>query len=385
MWDVAVIGAGPAGTMAAGTLLDHGLSVVLIDKSAFPRNKSCGGGLPDHAAKLLDRLAIDWRPVQLDSAISSTIFYDFSRPMEIALESAPVRLVSRKSFDQLLLKWALQQGDLELLEKTAVSSVEQLPDQVVIRLSDGTCLEAGFLVAAGGAGCPVGTSINPGKSAGVAVTALVNTSADIIERFSSRLVFNVQPDLQGYGWVFPKKHHLNIGIGGYNTTKLKTRLRQFVSRTLTGDDYQIAKIFGHPLPFYQPDTRFCQQRTLLAGDAARLVDALTGEGIYYALVSGRLAGQTIARVLNGELTSVSHYEKLLQDNILSNLHWSCRIARLFYDHPEFFYQWVLGNRFLQEQLKKITSGLTTYQSLQQDISDELGDDTFVRDFFDLSG
>ena len=295
-WDVVVVGAGPAGSSAAlGALTENpALRVLLLDRSDFPRDKSCGDGIAPH---VLDALAevgaadvvAGWRPLdRLELAHGELVVEGRMR--------REVHVVPRAVLDARLVERAVAAG--AVLRRHRATSLTTDPLTV-----SGT-LRAGVVVGADGAGSFVRTALlgRRREPRALAIRGYAPTTPEVRGRQVIRYGDRSQPS---YAWAFDRGDGLaNVGYGellpGEGSRRppptrqlLLDQLEQLIpGAASTGSDWR-----GHHLPlsgwrWHQPDGA-----VLLAGDAAGLVNPMTGEGIYYAVATGISAGRTAARSL----------------------------------------------------------------------------------------
>lgn len=298
-WDVVIVGAGPAGSSAAlGALTeDPSLRVLLLDRSDFPRDKSCGDGIAPHA---LDALATvgaadvveGWRPLDRLELSHGDIVVEGTMRRE-------VHVVPRSVFDARLVEHAVAAG--AVLRRLRVTSVTT--DPLVVSGSPGS-LEAGVVIGADGAGSVVRRAVlGPRREPrAIGIRGYAPITPELLGRQIIRFGDRRQPS---YAWAFDRGDGLaNVGYGelltqGPGTRKPPTRhllLEQLEAlvpaAASSGSDWR-----GHHLPlsgfrWQQPDGP-----VLLVGDAAGLINPMTGEGIYYAVATGISAGRTAARSL----------------------------------------------------------------------------------------
>jgi geranylgeranyl reductase family protein len=290
LFDLLVVGAGPAGAAAALEVrrLRPDATVALVDKATFPRDKACGDGLGPHAVDELAALGADGvldgyppiRGLRLRSP----------RGLEVAGDPArPNHVVPRAVLDARLVA-AAQAAGAELLCGTAVRRLEQHDGLVV---ADGE-LAARVVVGADGANSTVrrllGAPANPDRALAIAVRGYAPAPPGRPEQ----LIAWVAEGWPAYVWSFPTGTGVaNVGYGLLRSrfhgdrAELHRRLRDL----LPGAEPDPGSLRAHHLPFssFRPPPGAGQ--VLLAGDAASLVNPLSGEGIYYALASGRLAAQ----------------------------------------------------------------------------------------------
>ncbi|MEO8481647.1 MAG: NAD(P)/FAD-dependent oxidoreductase [Acidobacteriota bacterium] len=307
--DVIVAGAGPAGAVAARTLAAAGVDTLLIDRAMFPRNKPCGGGL---SARVLRRFP--W----LESATSGIDVHRIQRlhlegprrsQLDLDDDETCVVLVRRVEFDDALVREAARTG-ARVQGGFEITQADQDADGVTLQSRDGRRLRARLVVAADGVHSVLGKRLGvnpkwPRKS--LAIDMMEETPVETLRatRPDVLWVAYAHNGLDGYAYVFPKVNHVNVGIGCVLshfdeavTDAPYTLQTSFVSSLVTrgvldgGSDRKTFTPFlipvGGPLP------RAAQERVLFAGDAGGFVHAITAEGIYYAMVSGELAGRAIA-------------------------------------------------------------------------------------------
>jgi geranylgeranyl reductase family protein len=299
-FDVAVVGAGPAGSATSIRLAGAGANVLLLDRARFPRDKPCGGGLTGRALRHAP-CAVD--PVVEHVVDRFRIRLRFGRSFTRRHERPLVLMTQRRRLDLLLAEQAAAAG-ADFRDGCRVTEVDAAETHVDLRL-DGRAIRAGTLVGADGANGVVArtTGLGEGIVTGVALEANVvygDIDAAPIDR-TAVVELGVVPG--GYGWVFPKGDHANLGVGGWGSEG--PRLREHLARLAT--EHGVAQsalrdLRGHRLPMRRLGTSPARGRVLLVGDAAGLVDPLSGDGIYEAFVSAQLAAES---VLAGELDAYS--------------------------------------------------------------------------------
>lgn len=296
-WDLVVVGAGPAGSTAAlAALRDHPtLRVLLLDRADFPRDKCCGDGIAPHVAGVLRDLGADdvtdgWRPVD-------TLELSRGRERVEGTMRRSVWVIPREVFDARLVEHAVAAG--AVLQRRRVSSLSRDGDRVV--LDGGT--RARLVVGADGAESVVRAAISPGSQGlrALALRGYAPTPPDGTGRQVIRYGERRQP---AYAWAFDRGDGWsNVGYGelvdrdgGERPTR--ALMLEQLDELLPGYVAGGTAWRGHHLPLSgwrwdQPDGP-----VLLAGDAAGLVNPMTGEGIYYAVATGALAGRAAARALD---------------------------------------------------------------------------------------
>jgi geranylgeranyl reductase family protein len=284
-WDLVVVGAGPAGATTALAALhaDPTLKVLLLDRSDFPRDKSCGDGIAPHCFAALASIGVTgveqgWTPLtHLELARGAE---SVAGPM-----ARPVHVIPREVFDARLVERAVERG--ATLRRQRVTSVEELPTGAVVVGADGA-----HSVLRSHLGMP------PGRRA-LAIRGYAPTPP---ERRGTQVIRYGDRRQPAYAWAFDRGDGLsNVGYGellpadGEGAPPSRALLFEQLDLLLPG--YAGAQWKGHHLPLSgwrwdQPDGR-----VLLVGDAAGLINPMTGEGIYYAIATGIAAGRSAVRAL----------------------------------------------------------------------------------------
>jgi geranylgeranyl reductase family protein len=297
--EVVVVGAGPGGSSVAHFLARRGVDVLLLDRAAFPRDKTCGDGLTPRALRVLDQMGILPEVRRHGCPIAG---YEVLAPNGRAT-AAPISgdygalVVPRRTLDEIILHRAIASG-ARFEPRTSVSHLEPLPDRVRIHTEHGAAVEARTAVVATGAATAVLRRSGILARQPRALLAARAYFEDIPTRPYFQLRFDRVP-LPGYGWIFPVGQQVaNVGIGflpkGRRPPSVRAAFERF-ARPLLADARQVGPTKSYPLrvDFLQAPT--VGPRTLLVGEAAGLVNPLTGEGIDYALESGALAAEHIVR------------------------------------------------------------------------------------------
>lgn len=300
--DVAIVGAGPAGATAAiaACRASPGARVLLLDRADFPRDKSCGDGIAPHVFDVLAALGVS------DLAADRTPV----RTLELSLDGITATrqmrrdawVVPRAVFDARLVRVAVRAG--AELRRHRVRKVQVGPESVRL---DGR-IEARVVIAADGAhsvlrralGLPIGHR-QALALRGYAPTPPARAARQVIRFGRAR-----QPS---YAWSFDRGDGwCNVGYGEllspHRTTPTRALALQQLEELLPGATAGAQAWLGHHLPLSPARWRQPDGRILLAGDAASLVNPLTGEGIYYAVATGALAGETAVRAPGPHVAAV---------------------------------------------------------------------------------
>ena len=354
---VAVLGGGPSGAFAAERLAAAGINTVVFDEK-LAWEKPCGGGLTWKAYSQY--------PFLRDSATSKKIVTDSvlaapgTKPVTLSLNH-PILIYSRYELNGMLLDRAQHAG--AQLERTRVLSAERQGQKWAIRTREGT-MDADFCVMAAGARNPLrnlGTELAPGDS----MTAL----GYFVPGDREKIDIQFLDGLAGYIWIFPRCGHLSVGICGKEpAAALRKRLEQYMAEQ--GLSTAGATYYGHVLPSLEAAAwgrnRVAGEGWLATGDAAGLVDPITGEGLYYALRSAELASQAII----GETTA--SYQQVLQQDISEDLELASRLSDHFY-HGDFLrgpvitrmVQFTRLSPTFRAMMQELFAGSQTYLDLRQ--------------------
>jgi geranylgeranyl reductase family protein len=325
-WDAIVVGAGPAGSVTAYRLASAGASVLLLDRARFPRDKPCGGGLTLRAVRLLP---FSVEPV-VEHAVDTMAFRLRYGPSYERRGREPLILMTqRRRLDAFLAEQAAGAG-AEFRDGTKVSAVAELADGLAVSV-DGDEERCRVLIGADGANGVTAKQLDLGADPtyGVAFEGnLPNAEADP-ERYRGKAVVELGTVPGGYGWVFPKGDHLNFGVGGWEEQgpALREHLKALCAVHGVSDE-QLQSLRGHRLPLRRPDARLARGRALLVGDAAGLVDPLSGDGMYEAFLSAQLAADCTLDVLAGRADSLDPYDEHVRRSLgrLAAASWGAKHA-----------------------------------------------------------
>jgi len=317
--DVVIVGAGPAGSAAAYDLAAAGFSTLLLDKAVFPRLKPCAGGL---TVKTLKALRFSAAPViqRRCDVMAVALGSGPARPLRAA---APVAAMTvRSELDAFCLEKACEAG-ASFVHIGPIREIQRRDNGWRV-VTDGVNFEGRWLIGADGANSQVRRLLRPDLDVRFGMAVEVCMPVGNPARYDMEMAFGVVD--RGYGWVFPKGIHLNLGL--YALTSIphaKARLRQYVRERL-GREAREGAIVGHRIPFNGHRFRHRPGDPLLAGDAAGLLDPLLGEGIYHAVRSGQIAAAAIGRMAAGEADCYGAMMREITDELAS--YWF--YTRLFY-------------------------------------------------------
>jgi geranylgeranyl reductase family protein len=317
VFDVAVVGAGPAGVAAALAARRAGASVLLIDRAAFPRDKPCGDGIAADAVDVLAGLGVtgvtDGYPPVTDLRLIAPGGTEVARPLPRLAHTVP-----RRVFDARLVRAAVAQG-VEL-RRHVVRRLRE--DDEAVTLDDR--IRARVVIGADGAGSVVrralGHQANPDGHLAIAIRGYAPAVG------TEQLIRTTSARWPAYAWSFPiGDGTANVGYGetlrGAPLTKayLMGRLGELLPGT------EATGLRAHHLPLSTHRPRPARGRVLLAGDALSLINPFTGEGIFYAVLSGALAGAAAATGASGV---AERYADALRNRLGRHLRHSGLVALL---------------------------------------------------------
>jgi geranylgeranyl reductase family protein len=392
-YDLVVCGAGPAGAMAAATAARAGLKVALLEKYPLPRHKTCGGGTP----MVMQNFLYDLAPeafVEADTQFMRHT-WNFTEPVMGAINpdahDRPLSLwmVQRSVFDHALVQQAARAG-AEVRDSLAVRSLVVEGDRVRVRAqvskgnettTKGTEFEAlaRYVIGADGANGVTAKAANLRQNPAIAI----GMELELPHRWGAghpdlrpevlHLDFGAVPG--GYAWVFPKADHLNVGAGVFNPDRfggrgdrsLRLKLRQTILNYLESlhlpSPPEDLKFHAHPLPIWHgkeplhsPDGKI-----LLAGDAAGLINPFFGDGILYAVKSGRTAAQA---VIDG---ATLEYSDRIHAQFAANFDAALTMANFFYQYPGFCYRYGVSNPRATRAAARLIAGELPFNHLASHI------------------
>jgi len=359
MHEVIIIGAGPAGCAAAIALALRGREVLLLERQEGERAKLCAGGLPPKVIGVL--------PVALPGLIQRSVdrirfTFDGDKPFELSFSRPLVHMVQRAELDRRLTEAARRAG---AFLKTGVRVIEIQPASqqatVLTTLGD---FQARAVIAADGA---TGTGARLLGGAGMrmcpAVQADLEGSDAEQASWEHRLAcdFGVLPG--GIAWVFPKAHVLSVGVCSFRPpADLRVAFERWTAR-LGLPRPPPGLLRAHPLPTWDGRRSFRRGCVLVAGDAAGLVNPLTGAGIRRAAISGQLAAESVHAFLAGggrDPGDLAGYDRRLNTHLVQELSRARLLANVFYRAPGIFHRLGVMNSRINPFVEELLSGRKSY-------------------------
>lgn len=306
--DVAIIGAGPAGSTAAWRLASAGARVLLVDKAAFPRDKPCGGGVTGRAARLLP---FSIEPVVEDVVERMECGLRYGRRFRRDARAPLAYMTQRRRLDHFLLEQAAAAG-AEVRERTTLDARE---------------VDARIVIGADGCNGAAAKQLGLAEEIVHGVALEANYPHD--PRYAGAMVLEIAVVRGGYGWIFPKGDHVNVGVGGNHEEgpRLRDELRRMCEHYGVDPD-AAADTRGYRLPMRRPGTCLARGLTAVIGDAAGLVDPFSGDGMYEAFYSAKLVAEAALDVLAGRAETLEPYEAAVERRIapLTRAGWGAKAA-----------------------------------------------------------
>ncbi|MBN1929200.1 MAG: geranylgeranyl reductase family protein [Chlorobiaceae bacterium] len=378
-YDVVISGAGLAGCSAALTLARNGLRVALLDKARFPREKVCGDGVTAASSTILNDLGVMELLRQRSGAMMPfrgvTLFSPFGTVMSgrfsaTGLQTDESYVISRSVLDECLVSRAREHDHIDFHEQTAVDRLIMDGRKAVGLSASSGEFYGRFVIGADGAYSPVAKNlkiVNHDKNHhAFAIRAYFSNVEGLTDSIELHYEKSMLP---GYGWVFPAgTMRANVGVGLMTRFTDQRGLKRMFGRFIADNPLVAGRmkkavmepetLKAWPLPLGSFDAQRGRDNVLLAGDAGSFIDPVTGEGIYYALKSGRYAAEAIARAIDEKRDEqvLRHFETL----------WRSEFLRRIYS-PGYAIQPFLANRFFLEGLLRYVSGKQHRANLMADV------------------
>jgi geranylgeranyl reductase family protein len=333
IYDVAVIGSGPSGANAAFQLAKKGLKAIIIEKEHLPRYKTCGGGFVFRGRRDL--------PFDVSTAVEREFFdvdirFDAKKLALNTVRKKPIiSMVMRDQFDYLIVEQARELG-VEVLQDEKLLALDFKAEYAVLTTTHKN-IYARFIIAADGALSPTA------KLAGWEESRLMCPALEYeikvpdldFERLSTSARFDIDVVPFGYGWSFPKKNHLSVGVGNFTKSKKKINLKENYRdylKILGIENVLEEQAHGFIIPVSPRKDGFVKHNVFLIGDAAGFADPLTAEGISNAIYSGKLAAEAIAESNLDLALAEKLYNEKLSEKLLPELELGVKLAALFYEN-----------------------------------------------------
>lgn len=359
-FDVIIVGGGPAGSTAGYTLAKAGLRTMIIDQSHFPRRKICGGGLTERAYHQLPfdvspaiHHGVDWGYIGFKGHLITSIHAD----------GPAAYMIDRSSFDNLLLEKASALGVITKLGQR-VRSIKQDKNAIQVITDQGEYFSS-YLVGADGVHSVVAKQVGliTNRSVSLAYEARHTLPPSPQSSHLETITFDFGTISFGYGWIFPKRDHLNVGVCRTWPGKKagKKHLYRFIEQHPGLQKDKIIDIRAYPVPLGGGRKVFHKNKVLLVGDAANLADPWLGEGLYYAFLSGQLAAKTIIIHIKGIIPDLSGYSQQINTFCMKQFSYARRFSLLVNLSPYINVQMIKSSRTLQNLIITLLRGEHTYK------------------------
>jgi geranylgeranyl diphosphate/geranylgeranyl-bacteriochlorophyllide a reductase len=349
---VAVLGGGPAGAFAAERLAAAGVQVIIFDEK-LAWEKPCGGGLTSKAYRAYPFLIDNPTPKKL--VTETVLAAPHAKSATLRLRE-PLLIYSRLDLNRMLLERAERAG--ARIEKARVLEMTRSSAGWRLRTTGGA-LDADFCVVATGARNPLrdfGTQLTPQDAMSALGYYIPGDRAQIDIQFL--------PHLEGYIWIFPRCGHLSAGICGKGEPAASLRLRLENYLTRRGLAWKGAAFYSHLLPSLETaawrQNRIAGEGWLAVGDAAGLVDPITGEGLYYALRSADLAARALLSEVGSLAEKLQTYRRLLRRDFTADLEFGSRLAKRV-----FLGRFLFGS--VPARMVQFTRHSSRFNSIMQDL------------------
>ncbi|MDK2939952.1 MAG: hypothetical protein PWQ51_2117 [Methanolobus sp.] len=372
IYDIIVVGGGPSGSLAAKTCAENGLSVLLLEKEKVPRYKACGGAVSKKALELIGPLN------ELDEKYESYGAVAFSPSLVSVIgktEDITSVLTFRKDLDYLLLKRAEKSG-VEVLTGKKVESVLVNEDSVLVKTADKD-YSGKIIIGADGVNSLIAKETGIRKKwekggSGICIEVEVELPSEIIEKLivDEKLIEVYFLKENGYGWIFPKGKIMSIGIGLWKPLNKKPSkvFDEFIStlEAKSGVEFNqyIGQRYAHMIPLGGPSRNNSKERVMLVGDAAGFVDSFTGEGIYFAIKSGIIAGEIAGEAIkenNFSKNLFAKYNQKCKKEINDNLNTALKFSNYVYPNIEQIVKLMAADPYLFEKYVLVGRGDMTYK------------------------
>lgn len=385
-YDVIVVGAGPGGASASHFLSKNGLNVLLLDKAKFPRDKTCGDALSPRALVILRQMGVLQEVEEVGNS-TDTVKFIAPNSKEIAtslseLNGHPRKIViiPRYDLDHIMCQAATKQG-ADLHEGVKVLSIDNNEEGItVIGKSNGKSVKYSGRVAIIATGANTKLLLN---------TGIIKTQPEVM--FAARGYFeNIEMldkavqfiyhdvSLPGYGWIFPTSDNsANIGAGFFQTRKRKnipnTSMKvfeQFVNtsrlRQLLASANLVGKVKAFPLRIDFKNSKTSINNVMAVGEAAGLVNPLTGEGIDYSLETGKMAAEELTTSFSEGNFVFANYDLRLRERYHQHFVDFGKIRELFFGNRialNFFFNAIKKNKELTTLLLNAAMGFENPKKL----------------------
>ena len=361
IYDTIVVGAGPGGSTCACLLAQKGAGVLLLERFSFPREKLCAGGVPSAAFDIIPVSHLKKEYLPLKNYIFS---YRGEKEKKGTIKGESIYSVERSTFDMSLAKQAQESGAV-LMENHRVTDIIEYKDIIEVICENGAKFNGRTLVGADG-----GHSLTAGKffphltkkgkgDMGICGYYKYHAHPDIMKRYTDTVHLDLNFISKGVAGILPKKDYLWLGVYKCekdNLAKLKEGADRFIEKM--GFSGEKGDFRGLLIPFYRKKQNLVRRNILLAGEAAGLVNPLSGEGIKPAMDSGKIAAEVIMDYLRtGEMSDV--YSERIHEEIGKELLVAAQFMKIAFTFPSIAYD---GMTHVADDAVRILNGDLSYSN-----------------------
>ena len=387
VYDLTVVGGGPAGATCARHAAEAGLDVVLLEKAYHPREKPCGGALGPQSIRILD---LDISSVIERTFNAAIVRTPSGKKVTLTSEGLIGHIVTRSKFDAYLLQKAVDAG-VEVVQGVEVVGLEHLRSGTRA-LAVGDSYKSHLLVGADGVNgivareLGVRTKWSPEQIA-LCYSASIPMSSSEVESVMMTHGADESPAIElyfglvswGYGWCFSKKDGLNIGIGCRvdKQDNLQQTWEEFIAliEDEKGIGLDVSNRVSYRVPLGDKLSRCIARRSMLIGDAAGLVSPFTGEGISFAMQSGSLAAKIASEAVESKTPlHIVEYDNQLKKTIgqeLMDTRWLTGILHKSQKHTELLFQIVAEDPVMLRYMTNIVSRITPFSDVRGQVMKRL--------------
>ena len=396
MYDVIIVGAGPAGTAAALYAKKFGLKCILLDKAEFPRDKVCGDALSGKSVRVMTELDMLEDVGKLDGAGINRLTFGSPnhKKFDVHLKATKNNRHIKKGFvipRQIFDNYLFERADLvtDTLQGFSVKDILYENSDIVgitgeTKEGKEKTFKAPIVMGCDGANSIISRKLGLYEmdmdNTSIAIRCYYSGVEGLTDQIELHYIREVNP---GYFWLFPAGDNLaNIGIGlSKNDAKKEDRTLRQILDEVTQSDYfkdrfknakQLEKPIGWNLPVGSSHRKNHGDGFMLLGDAAGLIDPFTGEGIGNAMVSGKYAMQVAAKSkLSGDYSeeAFSEYDQLLWNEIGKELRTSTKLQSLA--KSKFLLNFVIDRASRNEEVQDIISGMLSNEIPKDELSSPL--------------
>ena len=396
MFDIIIVGAGPAGTTAALYAHRLGLKCILLDKAVFPRDKICGDALSGKSVRIMRELSLLNEVEQLDGSEINRITFGSpsNKQFDIHLQEKKKKdqitkgfVIPREIFDNYMFEKA--DAVTETRQGFSVKDLIFEKDHVIgvigkTKNGDEEEIRAPIVMGCDGSNSIVARKVGlyemDMENTSVAVRCYYEGVKDLTDQIELHYIKEVNP---GYFWLFPAgegKANIGIGLSKSDMKKEKRTLRQIMNevtqteyfRERFSDAKQLERPVGWNLPLGSIHRKNHGNGFMLLGDAAGLIDPFTGEGIGNAMVSGQYAMEIAAKCKktgNYSESALAEYDVLLWEEVGKELRTSTKLQTLA--QSQFLLNFVINRASRNEEVQNIISGMLSHEIPKDELSSPL--------------